>query len=168
MWCVVGEIEEKRVGGLCLRLDEFSAPFGEEVCGVSARVDCLKVVSHVVYIVPKVRVVVVHHVAKEAVKMVKASLAWMVLRFKSKMPLADECGVIVLLFQGCRKCGCVLSKVAPTVFWVGTDDTRNASTVRITSRHERGSTRRTDRGICVELRKPGATCGNPVDVWCLN
>ena len=50
---IVGEVEEERIGGLCLGTNERCAPFCEEICGMSPWVNRFKSVAHVIYIMPK-------------------------------------------------------------------------------------------------------------------
>ena len=60
-----------------------------------SRSNGIKPAAHIVVIVPEVRVVVVHHIAEEAVEIVKPSSARMVFGFKPKVPFANERGVVI-------------------------------------------------------------------------
>ena len=59
----------------------------------------VKTVPHVIYVVSEVRVVVIHHIAEKAVKMIESTFAGVILRFKSEVPFANKRSAVILLFQ---------------------------------------------------------------------
>ena len=141
MWRVIGEIEEKRLQRLRLRAKEFHTPFREEFCRMSSRVNGVKPAAHIVVVVPEVRVVVVHHIAEEAVKMIEPSPTWVIFGFKSEMPLADKRGVVIPPLKHGGKRDSILSEVTPTVFSMRPNHTRHAYPIRKAACHERSAAR---------------------------
>ena len=65
---VVGEVEEERLMRLCTLAEIVARPLGEDVGCMSLRIDDLPISPHEIDAVAKVRPVVVHHVAEEAVE----------------------------------------------------------------------------------------------------
>ena len=92
--CVIGEIHKERAVFALAIIDVVDTPFGDQVGRVAGRIDLLSVLAEIIDTVPTVLVIVVDHVAEEALEMIETAPVWRVRLLKTKVPFADERRVI--------------------------------------------------------------------------
>lgn len=133
---VESQVEEERgvVGGL--PGDVFRAPRREEVRRMPFGVDLPVVQEHVVVPFAPVGVVVVHHVAQEALEMVESPLVGQVGAFESQMPFADEGGLVAGALEHLRHGHGRRRKVAPALPGLCPDHARHTHHGGEASRHQ--------------------------------
>jgi hypothetical protein len=66
---------------------------------MTLRIDYLLISPHVIDPMPKMSVVIVHHVAKKAMEKVEAAVGGGIGRFQAKIPLADDPAVVLCRFN---------------------------------------------------------------------
>ena len=131
---------------------------------MSFRVDGVCIVPHIVMPVTQVSVVVIHHIAQETAKLVESTVAWMVLFLQPEVPLPDDCAVIPVSTQYLWKRDGRRIEIPPTILTVSTYDPWNPHQVWVAPCQQGSTTRRTHRGVRIELREPYALGSNTVDV----
>ena len=148
--CVVGEIHEKRFILSFAIVHVIDAPLGDEIGCVAGRVDLPAVFAEVIDAVTTVLVVVVDHVAKEALEIIETASVRCVGFLEAEVPLADDRCVVAGILQNVWQQGDVLRQPAPVVLWVGTDDARHAGNVWVGAAQECGAGGGADRAVRVK------------------
>ncbi len=70
---------------------------------MSVRFNRPVILAHVVDAMTQMRVVIIHHVAEEAVKVFEAALFRKVRRFKTEVPLTYERRLVTLFLSNCGR-----------------------------------------------------------------
>ncbi len=92
---------------------------------MTLRVDGHRVATHVINPMAPMGVVIVHHVAEPSVKIVEATIVGPMRFGESKVPFADERGVVSSLLELRGDGGDAEAQFTPTVFRVGTNNPRH-------------------------------------------
>ena len=90
VWSVVSEIHEEWLFAQLAIIEIINSPCGKQICRMSGWVNFLFVFAEVINAVPTVFVIIVNHVAQEALEIIEPAFVGRVRCFKPKMPFANN------------------------------------------------------------------------------
>ena len=96
---IVGEVEKKRIVFWSLFGHVIDCPIAENVGGVADGIHFFGAETHVMISVTTMLVIVIHHVAKEAMKVIKSPIRRAIRFIEAEVPFADNAGMIPCFFQ---------------------------------------------------------------------
>jgi hypothetical protein len=109
-------------------------------------------------------VVVIHHIAEEAVEEVEASLDGRVRGCETEMPFADDSGVVAGPLEKLRQKHRLRGQIPPAIGQVRADYPRHADQVRVFASQQRSSRGRANRTVGVEVVEPHTSRNEAVNV----
>ena len=136
---VVGQVEEERVFGILAGGEVVLGPVGKNVSGVAFGIHLFFIEAHVVLSVTAVLVVVVHHIAEEAVEVIETAGVGVGFVIEPEVPFSDGGGVVSERLESLGKRNGGRGKIAPVVLGFGADDPGNADELLVASRQERSA-----------------------------
>ena len=166
---IVSEVEEEGVFGCLFGLgrEVIDGPVGEDIGGMAFGINLLFVEAHVVLAMPAVFVVIIHHIAEEAVEVIKAAGIGVGFFIKSKVPFPDRGGSVALLFEFLGQKRGRWGKIAPVIFGMGPDHARDSHQFLIFSGKKGRAGGGANGAVGVEICKPEAARHEGVEMRAL-
>ena len=121
---------------------------------MAPRVNLPAVEPHVINPMAAMLIVIVHHIAKVAAKMIEPVIVRRIGRFQTQMPFTHNRRVIAGGLQDLRQKHRMRRDISPVALNMRTDNTRHTNQIGVSSRKQRRPCRRAHRTVGIEVIHP--------------